>query len=249
MGDDQGYRQQINAITSFVDASNVYGSDRARADALRTFSGGRLKMSDGRLLPTGIDIPNDTGGTNNPSAFVAGDIRANENVALTSMHTLFVREHNRLAGIIEAQHPEYSDEQIYQLARKIVGAEIQKITYDEFLPALLAVRRRPRATIDTTIPSTPPSSTRLPTPPIALATACYHQRCNWLTRTVRSSTRFAYEMPFFIRNFSKTTLSALTSYCRAQFNSELKKSTSISWKMCAAFSLGIPALGVWTWRR
>lgn len=129
-------RQQINEITAFIDASNVYGSDQERADALRTFSGGMLKTSDGDLLPFNLDgLPNAGG----PSAelFVAGDVRANENAVLTSMHTLFVREHNRLAALIGMMAPDATDEEIYQLARKIVGAEIQMITYNEFLPALM----------------------------------------------------------------------------------------------------------------
>ncbi|MEM7312489.1 MAG: peroxidase family protein [Planctomycetota bacterium] len=139
--DSKGFRQHINEITSFIDASNVYGSDDVRAAALRTFSGGRMIM-DGDLLPSHIELPGEGEGEGEgrPGAapsFVAGDIRANENVGLISMHTLFVREHNRLADLIAANHPEYSDEQIYQLARKIVGAEMQVITYNEFLPAVL----------------------------------------------------------------------------------------------------------------
>jgi hypothetical protein len=129
-------RQQINAITSLIDASNVYGSDPIRADALRTFSRGRLKTSEGNLLPFNTDgLPN-AGGLSD-LLFVAGDIRANEQVGLTAMHTLFVREHNRLAETIAKVLPKASDEEIYQLARKIVGAEMQIITYREFLPALL----------------------------------------------------------------------------------------------------------------
>ncbi len=129
-------RQQINAITSLIDASNVYGSDFVRAAALRTFSRGKLKTSRGNLLPFNTDgLPNAGG----PSdlLFLAGDIRANEQVGLTCLHTLFVREHNRLAEAIAKAYPKAGDEQIYQLARKIVGAEVQTITYNEFLPALL----------------------------------------------------------------------------------------------------------------
>ena len=69
--------------------------------------------------------------------YCKGDIRANEQIGLIAMHTLFVREHNRLADLISSHYPDTDDEQIYQLARKIVSAEIQAITYKEFLPALL----------------------------------------------------------------------------------------------------------------
>jgi peroxidase len=53
------------------------------------------------------------------------------------MHTLFVREHNRLAGEIKARFCSATDTEIYQLARKLVGATLQIITYREFLPALV----------------------------------------------------------------------------------------------------------------
>ena len=72
--------------------------------------------------------------------FLAGDIRANENSLLTSLHTVFAREHNRLVDVIAAQQPALNAEQQYQLARKIVGAEMQMITYQEFLPALAGQR-------------------------------------------------------------------------------------------------------------
>jgi hypothetical protein len=132
-------RQQVNEITSYLDASMVYGSDVTRGTALRTLSGGRLKTSAGNLLPLNtFGLPNGTGGPADPAQFyIAGDVRANEQVGLTATHTLMMREHNRLADEIAAANPSWTDEQIYQRARKLVGAEIQSITYREFLPALL----------------------------------------------------------------------------------------------------------------
>lgn len=132
-------REQINSITSYLDASVVYGSDQVRADALRTMSGGHLRTSGDNLLPLNTSgLPNATDGMTNPANFyLSGDVRANEQLGLTAIQTLFVREHNRLADEIAGAHPGWSDEQIYQGARKMVGAEIQSITYREFLPALL----------------------------------------------------------------------------------------------------------------
>jgi len=137
-GNDPAYpRQQMNHITHFIDASNVYGSDDVRAAALRTNDGtGQLLVSAGDLLPfNSAGLPN-AGGTD-PSLFLAGDVRANEQVGLTAMHTLFVREHNRLAAEIAANDPALTGEEIYQEARRWVGALMQIITYKEFLPALL----------------------------------------------------------------------------------------------------------------
>ncbi|WP_419551581.1 peroxidase family protein [Candidatus Poriferisodalis sp.] len=132
-------RRQVNAITAFIDGSQVYGSDRVRASALRTNDGtGKLKTSsDGRFLPYNDQGLGNEGGAHRPTLFVAGDVRVNEQIGLTAMHTLFVREHNRLAGIIATQNPDLSGDETYELARKIVGAQIQNITFSEFLPLLL----------------------------------------------------------------------------------------------------------------
>jgi peroxidase len=123
-----GARQQINSITAFVDGSNVYGSSKAESDALRSFVGGKMATSAGDLLP--FD-PND------PGSFIAGDERVNEQIGLTSMHTLFVREHNWWAERLAVENPGWDDETIFQEARRMVGAEMQAITYNEFLPTLL----------------------------------------------------------------------------------------------------------------
>lgn len=139
-------RQQINQITSFIDASMVYGSDVDRSLAIRSLEGGKLKTSEGELLPFNEEELYNAA----PPPFeadeyyLAGDIRANEQPGLTSLHTLFLREHNRLAGeIASADFPEDDlsdagvDETIYQRARQMVGGLVQSITYNEFLPALL----------------------------------------------------------------------------------------------------------------
>jgi hypothetical protein len=119
--------QQTNKLTAFLDGSQVYGSDAETASALRSYEGGRMKTSAGNLLP----VNGDTG------EFMAGDERVNEQPGLTSMQTLFVREHNRLAGEYAATNPSWSDEQVYQAARSKNIAQMQAITYNEFLPKLL----------------------------------------------------------------------------------------------------------------
>jgi peroxidase len=124
--DEDNPRQQINEITAWIDGSVIYGSDEATTDSLRTHKGGKLLTSAGDLPPTDGD-----------GNFLSGDVRVNENIELTSMHALFIREHNYWAGRIAAANRFLSDDQIFQQARAIVIAEMQSITFNEFLPALL----------------------------------------------------------------------------------------------------------------
>lgn len=146
-----GVRQQVNQITAYLDASGVYGSDQSRDNALRILDGtGKLKTSPGDLLPFNTMGLDNAGGPDS-SLFLAGDIRANEQISLTVMHTLFVREHNRLADEIKlrldnneplitqalADSGLSQGDFIFQSARAVVGAEIQQISYDEFLPIFL----------------------------------------------------------------------------------------------------------------
>src|SRR6185295_2729356 len=110
------WREQINSVTSYIDASNVYGSDTTRAAALRTFSDGKLVTSAGGLLP-GLNtagLTNDDPFGLGAAQFLAGDVRANEQVGLTATHALFTREHNRLAGLLKTSNPSLSDEALYQ---------------------------------------------------------------------------------------------------------------------------------------
>ncbi|MGD9723015.1 MAG: peroxidase family protein [Pirellulales bacterium] len=136
---DNDPRQQINDVTAYLDGSMIYGSDATRAAALRTLQGGRLKTSDGNNLPYNyLNLPNDNQlQVPYDTLYAAGDVRANENIELTAIHTLFMREHNRLADQYSAAHLSWTDEQIFQAARRTVIAELQAITYNEFLPALL----------------------------------------------------------------------------------------------------------------
>ncbi|MGB3534951.1 MAG: peroxidase family protein [Microcoleaceae cyanobacterium] len=151
-------REQINEITAYIDGSNVYGSNDGRAEALRTNDGtGKLKISIGDngeiLLPFNTEgLENDDPfGRPASQLFLAGDIRANEQTGLTAAHTLFVRQHNRLAEDIDQRLDNgeaalvdlflesglSEGDFIYEAARRVVGAEIQAITYNEFVPTLL----------------------------------------------------------------------------------------------------------------
>ena len=113
-----------NNVTGWLDGSMVYGSNATIAASLRD-ANGYLLTSAGNNLP----IVN--------GAFVAGDIRVQENPDLTALQTLFLREHNRQVDKLKLAHPDWSGNQLYDQARAIVSAEIARITYNEFLPHLL----------------------------------------------------------------------------------------------------------------
>ena len=144
-------REQINAITSFIDASMVYGSDEELARELRSFEGGLLR--EGENFPGNKpELPRVSNEENRREeegnyvgcpnfgergCFLAGDFRVNEHLALTAMHTIWFREHNRIARELGKLNPQWDDERLFQEARRIVGALIQKITYVDYLHPIL----------------------------------------------------------------------------------------------------------------
>ena len=141
-------RLQPNNITSYIDGSSIYGSSIQRNHELRLFDGsGKLKTSladNNEILPplniNGFDDANTPSGISNATnLFLVGDVRGNENIYLTAMHTLFVREHNRQCDLIVENDPTLigQDEIIFQNAKTFVVATLQSIIYNEFLPALI----------------------------------------------------------------------------------------------------------------
>ena len=53
----------------------------------------------------------------------AVQVRVNENPMLTSMHTLFMREHNRKARELQKTNPGWNDERLYQEARCVISVK------------------------------------------------------------------------------------------------------------------------------
>jgi hypothetical protein len=143
-------REHQNMIDSYVDAFAVYGGTDTRLDWLREGTvEGNPDNNGGKLLLPGNYLPRRDARDNpvaaptmaidgrllgNPNAaVVAGDVRANEHMSLTALHTLFAREHNRIVSMLP---PSMSQQSRFQIARAVVIAEQQYITYNEFLPAM-----------------------------------------------------------------------------------------------------------------
>ncbi|CAH2040402.1 unnamed protein product, partial [Iphiclides podalirius] len=141
-----GSRIPFNTLTGVIDGNTVYGVTDKFSRKLRTGYGGLLRMNPvfkeyglKDLLPLKLDIPDEgcTRPNKNMYCFEAGEIRVNEQLVLTVMHTLMAREHNRVAEALAGVNPHWDDETLFQEARRINIAEIQHITFNEFLPILL----------------------------------------------------------------------------------------------------------------
>ncbi|NXK19243.1 PERE peroxidase, partial [Arenaria interpres] len=141
-------REQINAVSSFIDASTVYGSQESVAKSIRNQTNqlGLMAVNQNftdmglELLPFENKTKSVCVLTNksvNIPCFKAGDKRVTENLGLSALHTLFLREHNRLVTELRKLNPHWDGEKLYQESRKIVIAIIQKITYRDYLPLLL----------------------------------------------------------------------------------------------------------------
>ena len=141
-------REQLNTPTSFIDASQVYGSNLDLAISLRNLTNDLGRLREGLTFNYGtrpflpfntrhlIDCRRDPR-ESNIGCFLAGDQRANEQLGLTAMHTLWFREHNRLAGQLKQLNPHWDGDRLYEESRKIVGAQMQYITYQHWLPLII----------------------------------------------------------------------------------------------------------------
>ncbi|MFB9659046.1 peroxidase family protein [Glycomyces mayteni] len=143
-------REQVDLLPSYLGGFEVYGGTEDRLEWLRDGEvNGDLAdnaatfMLDGGYLPT-ADLRGDAAAapymdasgrlTADPAAaMVTGDVRANQSPSLLALSTLFAREHNRIVAELPRR---LTDEAKFAIARRVVVAEIQRITYEEFLPAL-----------------------------------------------------------------------------------------------------------------
>lgn len=82
-----------------------------------------------QVLHTNNNVNNDT----------TGDRRVNEQVLLVLFHTVWARHHNHLASRLKNINPSWNDEELFQEARRIVGAQLQHVTYNEYLPPIFGM--------------------------------------------------------------------------------------------------------------
>ena len=131
-------RENVNMASTWLDISSLYGSTPEVAKALRSFQNGKLLTQElktaGRstyssYLPfNSMKVPMNTRpGIDAKTLFAGGDPRTNEDWLLLGVHTLLLREHNRLCDILSRQHPEYDDERLYQTIRLVMGGKYAMI--------------------------------------------------------------------------------------------------------------------------
>ena len=131
----KGQNEQLNKVTAWVDASQIYGAFACQANHLRSKTKGQMITLPQPLAPKFLKPLLPRHATNHEClstsglCFNAGEDRANEQPGLVSIHTLWVREHNRIAEHLAILNDHWTDEKIYQEARKIVIALNQHITY------------------------------------------------------------------------------------------------------------------------
>uniref|UniRef100_A0A8C9J924 Eosinophil peroxidase n=1 Tax=Panthera tigris altaica TaxID=74533 RepID=A0A8C9J924_PANTA len=139
-------QNQLSALTSFSDASMVYGSEVSLALQLcnQTNHLGLLAIStcfsdNGWARLPFDNLCDDPYLLTNPSLCApcspAGDCRPSETPKLAAMHTLFMREHTRWAMQLRRLTPPWSGDTLLQEARKTVEATVH---VGNFLPLVLS---------------------------------------------------------------------------------------------------------------
>ncbi|XP_042352652.1 dual oxidase 1 [Plectropomus leopardus] len=145
-------RTQVNMVTAWIDGSSIYGPSTSWSDSLRSFSGGLLTSgpewnmpneATGRSLMWSAADPS-TGDHGTSGLYELGNAWANENMFTAAEGIIWFRYHNYVASKLHEEHPEWSDEKLFQNARKTVVATFQSIALYEWLPGYLKGKKLPR---------------------------------------------------------------------------------------------------------
>lgn len=127
-------REQYNRRSNWMDLETIYGSTKEMNALLRQKdAAGALKCElilDDDYLPVNderfnFSLPGRPGQQRN--LFAAGDLRANQDYLLMVYQTLFVREHNRMCGVLHGKYPDWNVEQRFQTTRIVMGAKMNMI--------------------------------------------------------------------------------------------------------------------------
>ncbi|XP_031763796.2 chorion peroxidase [Galleria mellonella] len=133
-----GYAKQMNGATHFPDLSHLYGNSEEKVSQLRAPGGVLNTFNDfGRELPPLTDRKECLASKDGAACFESGDSHGNQIISLTVLHTIWTREHNRVARALARLNPGWGEDTIFMETRRILQAEYQHIIYNEFLPLLI----------------------------------------------------------------------------------------------------------------
>ena len=127
-------RSSINEVTHWWDGSQIYGSDQATQDRLRS----------GEMRQDEVDATTACCRSSASTRVEDAGFRRNWWVGLTMLHTLFVREHNAICDMLYEAYPAWDDNRLFNVARLINAALMAKIHSVEWTPAIL-----PNQTLET----------------------------------------------------------------------------------------------------
>ncbi|KAF1386846.1 hypothetical protein PFLUV_G00099100 [Perca fluviatilis] len=144
-------RTQVNSVTAWIDGSSIYGPSTSWSDSLRSFSGGLLTSGSEWNMPnkaTGHSLmwsaaDPSTGDHGPHGLYELGNAWGNENIFTAAEGIIWFRYHNYVASKLHEEHPEWSDEELFQNARKTVVATFQNIALYEWLPGYLGDKKLP----------------------------------------------------------------------------------------------------------
>ncbi|CAG9827648.1 unnamed protein product [Diabrotica balteata] len=129
----------ITRSTAYLDLNIVYGNSIEESNSLRVPNSYLLAFESYKGTPF---PPNDPTNSFCPystetTCFIGGDLRMNQNPDLTIEHIIWFRFHNYLATSLKIINPKWTNETIWQEARKINIGVFQWIIFNEVLPVVL----------------------------------------------------------------------------------------------------------------
>ena len=105
-------REQMNGASGYLDGSDLYGNTDEKLHKLRTYSQGRVD-------PSACEICKQSGS------------------ALGQLYLALLSEHNRIAEKLALENEHWDETKLYLEARRAVVAQIQHVTFNEYVPSVL----------------------------------------------------------------------------------------------------------------
>jgi prostaglandin-endoperoxide synthase 2 len=139
-----------NDATHEIDVLPVYGVRPSWTEQLRAHEGGRLKSQhidgaefppylcqNGESKPEFSEItvvrPDQIPAERRDDLFAAGSDTMNSQIGFVLLNTLFLREHNRIAGELARAYPAWDDERLFQTARNVLIVVLIKLVIEEYI--------------------------------------------------------------------------------------------------------------------